>query len=462
MKRKILPLFLCGVMVLTIMFSGCAKEKVSNVTGKGNNTSSINNTENSEKSQDSNNSQDKSNKENIKENDKDKEVLDIQTRLEQDENVSEITWSNTRTKIAYLKEIEDFQKELYIRDITLEKETKVEGLKGNLYEISWAPNDVWVTVNDGTSNIFETIIINKFNLIHDKIVNTSGPVWCEDSEKIAFAVPNNKETIVPIELDGTTDLMIYYFNSTNEMNRVVVMEGENDFFYEPFEWNKDGIKCIKSYLDNREYEEFVYEELRYNIIEETYIAKNKNSEVIINYPIIEYLEYEETKETEETEEVEVVVNSHISYKAGILDELTEYEDETYKETLNVDYTITKKTNEILSMYFVHSLMMEGAAFPSTYIEGLTFNMSYAGMLELKELFREDIDYKNILNSILNEKVKELEFEVFEEFKGIEEEQGFYLTDSSLVIYYQEGIYTPHAIGPLFMEIPIEEIEDILR
>ena len=162
------------------------------------------------------------------------------------------------------------------------------------------------------------------------------------------------------------------------------------------------------------------------------------------------------------EETEILVNSFISYKAGVLDELSEYDDENYKETLYVDYIITKKSNEVLSMYFRHSLMMEGAAYPSTYIEGLTLNMSYAGMLELKDLFKEDADYKSDLNSILNEKVKELEFEVFEEFKGIEEEQGFYLTDSSLVIYYQEGIYTPHAIGPLFIEIPIEEIEDILK
>jgi len=429
------------------MFSGCAKEKVSNDIGNRKKISSINNKENSEKSEEGNNLQDISDKD----KDKDKETPDIQTRLEQDENVSEIIWSNDKLRVAYLKEIGDFQKELYMWDTTEEKEVKVEGLEGNLYDITWSPDDIWVTVNNGTSNLYETLIINPFNLmIQYTIVNSAGPVWCEDSNKIAFAVPNNKEAIVPTELSGTTDLIVFYLDT---MTQYTVLEGESDFSYAPLDWNNDELKYGKYYLDDRVDEELIYDDFSYNIVQLIHTDENKNTEVIINYPMVQNLGDEET---------EILVNSFISYKAGVLDELSEYDDENYKETLYVDYIITKKSNEVLSMYFRHSLMMEGAAYPSTYIEGLTLNMSYAGMLELKDLFKEDADYKSDLNSILNEKVKELEFEVFEEFKGIEEEQGFYLTDSSLVIYYQEGIYTPHAIGPLFIEIPIEEIEDILK
>lgn len=32
-----------------------------------------------------------------------------------------------------------------------------------------------------------------------------------------------------------------------------------------------------------------------------------------------------------------------------------------------------------------------------------------------------------------------------------------MTDSGLAIYYQEYVYTPHAVGPLRLEIPYDEI-----
>jgi len=41
-------------------------------------------------------------------------------------------------------------------------------------------------------------------------------------------------------------------------------------------------------------------------------------------------------------------------------------------------------------------------------------------------------------------------------EGIEDKQGFYLTDTSLVIYYQEYIYTPHAVGPLEFEVDLNQ------
>lgn len=125
------------------------------------------------------------------------------------------------------------------------------------------------------------------------------------------------------------------------------------------------------------------------------------------------------------------------------------------------YDITKKTEEVLSLYFVISLYTEGAAHPNNLIDGVTIDLKTGRELQLKDLFKEGVECKQILNQILNRKISDLEYELFEEFKGVEDEQGFYMTDSGLVIYYQEYVYTPHAIGPLEIEVPCDEIVSVL-
>ncbi|GAA0179156.1 hypothetical protein SH2C18_20760 [Clostridium sediminicola] len=142
---------------------------------------------------------------------------------------------------------------------------------------------------------------------------------------------------------------------------------------------------------------------------------------------------------------------------------TEGEDEEdFKQTLTVTYEITQKSNDILSIKILSSNFMEGAAHPSNYLDGITFDMKTGELITLEHLFKEDGNYISALNEILNKKVDELEFKLFDEYKGIEEEQGYYLTDSRIVIFYQEGEYTPYAAGALLLEVEFEEINDILK
>lgn len=96
------------------------------------------------------------------------------------------------------------------------------------------------------------------------------------------------------------------------------------------------------------------------------------------------------------------------------------------------------------------------------MDAVTFDLKIGKELELKDLFKKDIHIKETLDPILKAKVDNFDFELYEEYKGIEEEQGFYLTENSLVIYYQEYVYTPHAVGPLEIEVKFDEIKEILK
>ena len=386
----------------------------------------------------------------------------IQAALKADKNASDILLSKDKSQVAFLKNTEDYQAQMYLWKVGEAKEEPVEGAGGNLYDLKWSPDGKYITVNEGTSTVYGTIIIDSVSLSTvDRITNTGGPVWSPDSARLAFAVLNNKKPIVAVEWDGTCDLMIYDLKTKITE---VVQAAENNFYYSPKSWDKDGLRYEKCYFDDRKPEVLIYQEgskgktdgngsisseNNYNISSKTYTDQQVNIEAEIKYPVITNME---------NKELEKRINSIIEKRFGLNTEPAETGDETFKETLNVNYEIMRQTEDMLSLRIFFSLYMEGAAHPSNAIEGLTFDMKTGKELQLQDLFEPGVDYKGSLDPILKDQVNKLDYELFEEFKGIEDKQGFYLTDTSLVIYYQEYIYTPHAVGPLEFEVDLNEID----
>jgi len=262
MNKKILAMVLCIMVSITILFTGCTKEVVSDDTETKVN-STIENTNESENI-------------NTKE--------DIQASLKKDKKVEDITWAKDNSMVVFTKYIDDFEKQLYIWNVGEESEKQIEGVSGNLYDINYSPDDKYITVNEGTSSVYETIIITTEDFkIVDRVVNTGGPVWSPDSKKIAFAVVNDKEPIIPMELSGTTDLMIYDIKVNI---KPVVLEANNYFFLSPVSWEENGLKYEKSYLDDRQSEKLMYEDTDYYVITEIFTEKTENMEVEIKYPIV--------------------------------------------------------------------------------------------------------------------------------------------------------------------------------
>jgi len=384
----------------------------------------------------------------------------IQESLKSDKNAADISWSKDKSRVAFLKNTEDYEAQMYLWNVGEARENKVAGASGNLYDLKWSPDSRFVTVNEGTSTVYETLIIDPDNLaIADRIVNAGGPVWSPDSARLAFAVLNNKKPVVAVEWDGTCDLMIYDLKTKKSE---VVLAAENDFYYSPKSWGKDGLRYEKCYFDDRKTEVLIYQEGSqgktdsnsstpsedaYNISSKTYADQQVNIQVEINYPVITKMQ---------NKDIENRINSIIENKFGLHDEPAETGDETFKETLNVNYEVKRRTENTLSLRIFFSSYMEGAAHPSNFIEGLTISLRTGKELQLQDLFAQGVDYKSILDPILKDKVNKLDYELFEEFKGIEDKQGFYLTDTALVIYYQEYVYTPHAVGPLEFEVDLNQ------
>ena len=127
-------------------------------------------------------------------------------------------------------------------------------------------------------------------------------------------------------------------------------------------------------------------------------------------------------------------------------------------TIPYDYTsrykVTNKEN-ILSFY-IDYYQFNGGAHGITNREVYNIDIKSGQYIELKDLFANDFDYKAYINEEINKEMnKNPENYFMGSFKGIKEDQKFYIQDNKLVIHFPYYEIAPYVAGmPEFtMEIP---------
>ena len=120
------------------------------------------------------------------------------------------------------------------------------------------------------------------------------------------------------------------------------------------------------------------------------------------------------------------------------------------------YTITEDNSLLLSLYNDYYEYLGGA-------HGMTTRTSYTvdkdkeSLITLKELFVQGYQYSDIINKKIKEEISknpENYFDSGNEFKGISENQSFYIEGDNLVIYYQLYDISPYAFGIPEFKIPL--------
>lgn len=140
-------------------------------------------------------------------------------------------------------------------------------------------------------------------------------------------------------------------------------------------------------------------------------------------------------------------------KKNIFDHDTKY----YWSTYEIPY----QQNHILSIILNQSINAKRAAHPANYLSSITLDMRTGKELRFADLFKKGVPYEQKINELAKKQIKKLPYELIWPFKGITPNQAFYLNKDFLVIYYPEGEYTPHVVGPLKISIPYSEIKDLL-
>ena len=175
-------------------------------------------------------------------------------------------------------------------------------------------------------------------------------------------------------------------------------------------------------------------------------------------------QFEDGKNIDKVNEINTKINNDImpkvnegekaasDYYGGLNVEAPKFPFEIYSR-----YTVTLNNNSIISIYNDYYEFLGGA-------HGLTTRTSYTvdkeleEILKLSDLFKEGYDYKTVINNEIKKQIakdRDKYFEPSENFKGIADNQGYYINGNSLIIYYQEYEIAPYAGGIPEFIIPLD-------
>ena len=147
------------------------------------------------------------------------------------------------------------------------------------------------------------------------------------------------------------------------------------------------------------------------------------------------------------------------YYGGINTEAPEFPFEIHSR-----YTVTLNNNSIISLYNDYYEFL-GGAHGATTRTSYTVDKKLEQLIELKDLFKEGFDYKTVINNEIKKQIAKDQdkfFESADKFKGIADNQNFYIKGSNLIIYYQEYEIAPYVAGIPEFTIPLDTFQDNYR
>ena len=126
---------------------------------------------------------------------------------------------------------------------------------------------------------------------------------------------------------------------------------------------------------------------------------------------------------------------------------------TYKVALNKE--------NILSIP-VEQYQDTGGAHGLTTKISYNFDLNTGTTLKLKDLFKNNYNYKEAINNEIKKQISEksaLYFDDGKSFKGIKENQDFYITEDGIVVYFQLYEIAPYSSGIREFKIPFSLVKD---
>ena len=122
----------------------------------------------------------------------------------------------------------------------------------------------------------------------------------------------------------------------------------------------------------------------------------------------------------------------------------------YQYEVYINNEVAYERNNIISIVMT-KYEFTGGAHGMTYLDTYNYNLLTGDRLTLENMFKPNVDYKEIVNKFITEEINnnpEIYFKGDEGFKGISENQDFYIDGDGIVIYF--GLYE---IAPYYVGIP---------
>jgi hypothetical protein len=126
------------------------------------------------------------------------------------------------------------------------------------------------------------------------------------------------------------------------------------------------------------------------------------------------------------------------------------------------YEIKLNGHGLLSVVMSNYAIWKEAAHGMTYQSSYTFNLTDGRTIPLAELFKPGNDYQKRLSDIVKRQIKERDVQLITDFKRIDPNQSYYLSEKELTLYFQLYEYTPYYYGFPTFSIPYKEIADMIN
>lgn len=128
-----------------------------------------------------------------------------------------------------------------------------------------------------------------------------------------------------------------------------------------------------------------------------------------------------------------------------------------------DYHIKYNQNGLLSLVFL-DYQFAGGAHGSTIQSGYTFDLATGKQISLAEQFLPDADYINAISKEVKRQIEArgLTDALFEPFTKIRPDQGYYLTNQGLVVFFQQYEIMPYAAGIQEFTIDYADLQGMLK
>lgn len=119
------------------------------------------------------------------------------------------------------------------------------------------------------------------------------------------------------------------------------------------------------------------------------------------------------------------------------------------------------TDEVISLP-VNYYQYTGGAHGLTTKVSYNYDLKSGKEIKLKDLFKEGFDYKSIIDKKVREdieKEKDIYFENGALFKGVNENQAYYLNKDGIIVYFQQYEIAPYSSGIREFKIPYGELSE---
>ncbi|HEY8422585.1 MAG TPA: DUF3298 domain-containing protein [Thermoclostridium sp.] len=158
------------------------------------------------------------------------------------------------------------------------------------------------------------------------------------------------------------------------------------------------------------------------------------------------------------ENVNAIALMNLKIRNAVMELIKSLDQPDLKTTIDGSFEIKNNQRGVLSILLI-GMADFGGAHPMTVTKSLTMDTGTGEDYSLNQLFNPG--YMDIINAEIRRQIKERDIPILDSFKGISPDQDYYVSDHTIVIYYQLYELSPYAAGFPYFPIPLYMLSNVI-